>query len=59
MINYYQKRKMELICEAQKWQNDFSKIELDWVSYANKVDWFYEQAKKFGLVREFKENGII
>lgn len=58
-MNKYQQGKARAIEKAQEWQRDASKIELDWVTYANTVSYFEELAKRFGLVKEFKENGII
>lgn len=58
-MNKYQQGKAKAIEKAQEWQRDFARFELDWVTYANKIDEFRELAKRYGLIREFKENGII
>ena len=58
-MNKYQQGKARAIEKAQEWQRDASKIELDWVTYANTVSYFEELAKRYGLIKEFKENGII
>jgi hypothetical protein len=58
-MNKYQQGKARAIEKAQEWQRDASKIELDWLTYANTVSYFEELAKRYGLVKEFKENGII
>lgn len=58
-MNKYQQGKARAIEKAQEWQRDASKIELDWLTYVNTVSYFEELAKRYGLVKEFKENGII
>ncbi len=58
-MNKYQKGKEKAIEKAQKWQCDASKIDLDWLTYANTIDELKELAKRYGLIKEFKENGII
>lgn len=58
-MNKYQKGKEKTIEKAQKWQCDASKIDLDWLTYANTIDKLKDLAKRYGLIKEFKENGII
>lgn len=55
----YKKCKEKARQEAIEWQlnldlNDFSTM--DFVIYNN---YFYRLAKRYGLIKEFRENGII
>jgi hypothetical protein len=45
--------------EAIDWQMDFGNNNYSWGELAGWQDYFSKQAKKYGLVEEFKENGII
>lgn len=51
----------KLIAEniAQEWQHDFDSFAYSWEDLAGWGDFFAEIGKKFGLSREFRENGII
>lgn len=44
---------------AIKWQNDFSKKSYSWQGFINWQNRFLKIAKKYKLIKEFKENGII
>lgn len=55
--NYYRIKQAELIEQAQSWQADESPK--SWGEVAEKTNYFETQAKKYGLVKEFRENGII
>ena len=51
--------KMLLQAIAQQWQDDFSKFNY---SYSDLLNWqvfFEEYGKKFGLLKEFRENAIL
>lgn len=52
----YEKRKEEIREQAKEWQAS-EKI-YSWGEIAEKEDYFYTQGKKYGLLREFHENGI-
>lgn len=56
---YYQTRKDQVREEARAWQLEASEKSLSWGEIAEKSDYFYKLGKRYGLVREFKENGII
>lgn len=43
---------------AQEWQYRFYDFSYSWMELANWQDFFTEYGKKYGLLREFKENGI-
>ena len=53
----YQERKNQARAEAIEWQQDQNPK--SWGQCAEMCAHFYELAKKYGLVKEFKENGII
>ena len=57
MTNYYQKRKNELRAEAIEWQTN--QEPKTWLDVAGATDYFTELGKRYGLLKEFKENGII
>lgn len=44
---------------AIKWQNDFHNHNYAWSELAAFQDYFTRLAKRYGLVKVFKENGII
>lgn len=55
----YQERKASLEDLAKDWQLHFSDFGWSWGEIAEITNYFYDMAKRFGLVKEFKENGII
>lgn len=58
-MNAYQRAKERARNKAVEWQCDFCNHDY---SYGELVDWqdyFMALGKRYGLVREFKENGII
>lgn len=57
-INYYQKRKAEVRQEAVDWQLDFGNHNYSWGELAYNGDYFERLGKRYGLLREFRENGI-
>jgi len=57
---YYQKRKLQLTEQAIDWQMKFSNGEVLYYSdLADACEYFTYWGKRFGLLGEFKENGII
>lgn len=58
-MTYYKLRKAKLAEEAKEWQIQQSQNNFSWGEVAEKTTYFYKQAKKYGLVKEFKENGIL
>lgn len=57
---YYRKRQEQLRNEAIEWQYTFDNGEVVyWSDIAEWGDYFKYWGKRFGLLREFKENGII
>lgn len=57
--NYYQQQQDSLRNEAIEWQLDFSNHNYSWTELIDYQNYFYTNAKKYGLVKEFIENGII
>lgn len=53
----YQEKRDELRQEAQEWQNAGAPI--SWLELAQKQEYFYNNAKKYGLIKEFKNEGIL
>lgn len=45
--------------EAIEWQLDFSNNNYSYYDLMLYEEYFYKKAKRYGLIREFKENGII
>lgn len=58
-MNYYNKRKEKLRDEAIQWQFDFSERTMSYYDLMVEQSYFYEQGKRYGLLREFRENGIL
>ena len=58
-MNYYNKKKEELRDEAIQWQFDFSERIMSYYDLMVEQSYFYEQGKRYGLIREFRENGIL
>lgn len=58
-MNYYNKRKEKLRDEAIQWQFDFSERTMSYYDLMVEQSYFYEHGKRYGLLREFRENGIL
>lgn len=54
----YQQRKEKARQEAIDWQNDFGNHNYYWSEIADFGYHFYKLGKRYGLLREFRENGI-
>ena len=59
MANTYQKLKNKAREEAIEWQRDFENHNYYWSELADWSEHFTKLAKRYGLTKEFKENGII
>lgn len=57
-MNEYQRRKERARAAAIEWQHTAPE-DLSYGELADIADRFRRLAKRFGLVREFRENGII
>lgn len=58
-MNSYQKQKAAVREKAIDWQADFCMDSYSWEELADWYDYFEKLAKRYGLIKEFKENGII
>lgn len=58
-MNKYQIAKDSARNKAIEWQSDFENHDYSYGELAYWQDYFRSLAKRCGLVREFKENGII
>jgi len=54
--SYYQKRKAEVREEAIEYS--YSEEELSYAELADKNDYFEKMGKRYGLLKEFRENAI-
>ena len=58
-MNTYQRAKERARNKAIEWQLTFDKHNYSYGELAYYRDYFERLAKRYGLVKEFKENGII
>lgn len=54
----YQERKGSLKDIAIEWSNNFSQYNWSYGELAEITDYFYENGKRYGLLKEFRENAI-
>lgn len=57
-MNNYQKRKEAARHKAIDWQLEASEQNFSYGELAEIGEYFYKLGKRFGLLREFRENGI-
>ena len=55
----YREKKAKATEEAIRWQADFAGHNYSYGELAHFSDYFETKARRYGLVKEFKENGII
>ena len=58
-MNAYQRAKERARNKAVEWQSGFCDQNYSYGELAYYGEYFSRLAKRYGLVREFKENGII
>ena len=58
-LNKYKEKKEKVRKEAIEWQNEFTEHNYSYGELANYQNYFENKGKRYGLIREFKENGII
>lgn len=58
MAKLYQERKEKAREEAIEWQRDFENHNYYWSELAEQAKHFEKLGKRYGLLKEFKENGI-
>ena len=59
MVKTYQELKNKAREEAKTWQFDFANNNYSYEEIGNVGEYFIKLAKRYGLTKEFKENGII
>ena len=57
-MNKYQKAKEKARNEAIEWQLDFCNHNYSWGELSEFQSYFENLGKRYGLLREFRENGI-
>ena len=55
----YQQAKNKIRDLAADWQSDFGNNNYSWLELLQWQEFFSTKAKRHGLIREFRENGII
>lgn len=55
----YSENKARIIDFAIEWQREFPNMNHSWGEFACWTEYFTKQAKRYGLLKEFRENGII
>lgn len=55
----YQQAKNKIRDLSADWQSDFGNNNYSWLELFQWQEFFNTKAKRYGLVREFRENGII
>ena len=58
-MNRYQINKTNARNKAIEWQYDFENHNYSWSELADWQDYFTALGKKYGLLREFRNEGII
>ena len=58
-MNKYQKQKENARQKAIEYQNRFDSMVYSWSEIAFYSDYFSRLAKRYGLIKEFRENAII
>ena len=59
VLTTYRERKAKAREEAIHWQKDFANHNYSYSELADWTSYFENLAKRYGLTREFRENGII
>lgn len=54
----YKERQSEVRDEAIEWQNDFANHNYSWGELAYWSDHFEKLGRRYGLLKEFRENAI-
>lgn len=55
----YKEKKSEARSEAIEWQYAFCDRDISWEELAEETEHFVKLAKRYGLTREFKQEGVI
>lgn len=57
-MNNYQKQKERVRDEAIDWQLDFFNYNYSWLELTAFENYFEKMGRRYGLLTEFRENGI-
>jgi len=57
--NDYARRKEQAREQAKEWQRRFSDGSHSWAELSERANYFERLARRYGLLTEFRENGII
>lgn len=57
--NRCQQLKAQVRQQAIEWQTRFANKNLSYLELAEWTEHFYKLGKRYGLIKEFKENGIL
>ena len=57
--NEYQRRKEQARAAAIEWQRTFGDTPHSWAEVAEQAANFERLGRRYGLLREFKENGVL
>ena len=55
---YYEK-KAQVQAQAIEWQHTFAEHNYSYYDLYEFGNYFYKQGKRYGLLKEFRENGIV
>lgn len=58
-MNKYKKEKEKARQTAINWQNETSQKTMSYAELMEISNYFEKLAKRYGLIKEFKENGIL
>lgn len=58
-MNSYQRGKNAARAQAIQWQADFPDRSIPWTAIASEQRHLEQLARRYGLIREFRENAII
>ena len=59
METSYEKRKKAAREKAINFQYEQANMNLSWLEVSQIASYFYKLCRRYGLVREFRENGLI
>ena len=55
----YREQKQRAREKAIEWQLDFENHNYDWLELTNWGEYFTKLGKRYGLLKEFRENGVL
>ena len=58
-MSKYAEKKEQVRQQAIDWQNDFCNHNYSWGELAFYSDYFEKMGRRYGLIKEFRENAII